>query len=41
MAKTPKKEERPINIKMTFEEALKKALNTPPLKKQEKRKKKK
>jgi len=40
MAKTTKPKEKPLKLNMTFEEALKKALNTP-LPKKEKRAKKK
>ena len=38
MAKSKKKEE-PVKLNLTFEEALKKALNTPLPKKQDKKKK--
>ena len=40
MAK-PKKENKPLKLDMTFEEAMKKALNTPLPKKQDKKKKNK
>jgi len=41
MAKAKKKEEKPLKLNMTFEEALKKALNTSLPKKEKKQKNKK
>jgi hypothetical protein len=38
MAKAKKKEEQPVKLDMTFEQALKKALNTPIPKKVRKKK---